>query len=146
LAFECLDSRVDFRSFIFEMSLPHTKLKAIIQGSTTEELIVDRGLKQGDVISIILFNIVLEYVISRLLITPKHTIFNRIKQCIAYADDIVILGRGVNYLKEVIEELTQGATKVGLEINQGKTKYMIITKEYRQMAGCAGVQKWRHQL
>jgi hypothetical protein len=55
-------------------------------------------------------------------------------------------GRGVTNLKEVSEELKQGATKVGLEINQGKTKYMIITKEYRQMAGCAQVQKWRHQL
>jgi hypothetical protein len=52
---------------------------------------VDRGLKRGDVISTILFNIVLEYVISRLTITPKGTIFNRMTQCIAYVDDIVIL-------------------------------------------------------
>jgi hypothetical protein len=89
---------------------------------------VDRGLKQGDVISTILFNIVLEYVISRLTITPKDTAFNRLTQCIAYADDIVLSGRSVNYLKETSEELKQGAKKVGLEINQDKTKYMIMTK------------------
>lgn len=52
---------------------------------------MDRRLKQQDVISAILFNIVLEYVISRLTITPKGTIFNRMTQCIAYVDDIVIL-------------------------------------------------------
>jgi hypothetical protein len=73
---------------------------------------VDRGLKQGDVISTILFNIVLEYVINGLPITPKGTIFNRMTQCIAYVDDIVILGRGVNYLKEVFEELTKGREKL----------------------------------
>jgi hypothetical protein len=45
-----------------------------------EEFIVDRGLKQGAVISTILFNIVLEYVISRLPVTPKGTIINRMTQ------------------------------------------------------------------
>jgi hypothetical protein len=58
-------------------------------------------------------------VISRLPVTPEGTIFNRRTPCIAYADDVGILGRGVNYLKEVFEELKQGARKVGLEINQG---------------------------
>jgi uncharacterized membrane protein YwzB len=36
-----------------------------------EEFIVDRRLKQQDVISVILFNIVLEYVITRFTITVK---------------------------------------------------------------------------
>jgi hypothetical protein len=71
-------------------------------------------LKQGDVISTILFNIVLEYVISRLTITPKGTVFNRVTQCIAYADDIFLSGRSVNYLKKILEEFKQGAKKVGL--------------------------------
>jgi hypothetical protein len=59
---------------LVEMRLTRTKVKVIIQGSTTTEYVVDRGLKQGDFISIILFNIVLEYVINRLPITPKGTI------------------------------------------------------------------------
>jgi hypothetical protein len=67
-------------------------------------------------------------VISRLTITPKGTIFNRVTQCIAYADDIVLLGRSVNHLRETLEELKQGAKKVGLEINEDKTKYMIVTR------------------
>jgi hypothetical protein len=41
---------------------------------------------------------------------------------------IVLLGRSVNYLKETLEELKQGANKVGQEINQDKTKYMIMTR------------------
>jgi hypothetical protein len=48
-------------------------------------------------------------------------------QFIAYADSIVLLGRSVNYLKETLEELKQGAKKVGLK-NQDKTKYMIMTR------------------
>jgi hypothetical protein len=74
-------------------------------------------------------------VISRLPITPKGTIFNRRTQCIAYADDIGILGRGVNYLKEVFEELKQGVRKVGLEINHGRNKYMIITRNKDKWQG-----------
>jgi hypothetical protein len=113
---------------LIEISLTHTRGKVVIQGSTTDDFKVDRGVKQGDVISTILFNIVLEYVISRLTITPKGTIFNRMPQCIAYADDIVLLGRSVNYLKQTSEELKQGAKKVGIEINQDKTKYMIMKR------------------
>jgi hypothetical protein len=59
-------------------------------------------------------------------------------QCIAYVDDIVILGRGVNYFKEVFEELKQGARKVVLEINQGKTKYMTITRNKNKWQGVHG--------
>jgi hypothetical protein len=98
---------------LIEISLTHTRGKVVIQGSTTDDFKVDRGLKQGDVISTILFNIILEYMISRLTITPKVTVFNRVTHCIAYADDIVSLGRSVNYLKETLEELKQGAKKVG---------------------------------
>jgi hypothetical protein len=49
-----------------------------MQGSKMEEIIVERGLKQGDIISTILLNIVLEYVIRRLTTTPKGTIFIRL--------------------------------------------------------------------
>jgi hypothetical protein len=113
---------------LIEISLTHTRGKVVIQGSTTDDFKVDRGLKQGNVISAILFNIVLEYVISRLTITPKGIIFNKMTEFIAYADDTVLLGRSVNYLKETLEELKQGAKKVGLEINQDKTKYMIMSR------------------
>jgi hypothetical protein len=85
-------------------------------------------VKAQDHTSTILFNTGLEYVISRLTITPKGTILNRMTQCIAYADDIVLLRRSVNFLKETLEELKQRAKKVELEINQDKTKYMIKTR------------------
>jgi hypothetical protein len=49
-------------------------------------------------------------------------------QCIAYADGIVLLGRSVNCLKETLVELKQGAKKVRLEINQDKTKNMIMSR------------------
>jgi hypothetical protein len=99
----------------------------VIQGPTKDDFNLESGLKQGDVISTILFNIVLEYMISRLTITPKGTTFNRMTvHC--FAKDTVLLGRSVNYLKETSEEFKQGAKKVGLEINQDKTKYMIMTR------------------
>jgi hypothetical protein len=58
----------------------------VIQGSTTDDFKVDRGLKQGGFISTILFIIVLEYVISRLTITPKGSIFNK-KTCKLFKRD-----------------------------------------------------------
>jgi hypothetical protein len=38
-------------------------------------------------------------------------------------------------LKEVSEELKQGARKVALEVNQGKTKYMMITRNKDKLQG-----------
>jgi hypothetical protein len=49
-----------------------------------------------------------------------------LRQICAYADDIAIMARYRNKMIQVFKELEQEATKIGLKINDTKTKYMIM--------------------
>lgn len=83
------------------------------------------GLRQGDALSCILFNVALEGVIRRAGIQTGGTIFNRSIQIIGYADDIDIVGRNHKAIEEVLCNFDREAKRIGLQINEAKTKYMI---------------------
>jgi hypothetical protein len=50
------------------------------------------GLRKGDALSTLLFNIVLEKVICNIELNPGGSIFTRIRQYMAYADDMAVIG------------------------------------------------------
>jgi cytochrome c551/c552 len=81
-----------------------------------------QGLRQGDVLSTLLFNVVLEAT-AKLQMTD--TIFNNQTQLLAYADDIDIVGRSLEAVHDAYLVLGAEAAKVGLKINKQETKYMI---------------------
>lgn len=80
------------------------------------------GLRQGDVLSCDLFNLVLEMVVRDIVTKMKGTIFDRLVH--AYADDVDIIARNLRSLTEDVEMLKVAALDVGLEINATKTKYL----------------------
>jgi hypothetical protein len=49
---------------------------------------------------------------------PGGTIFNRLTQRMASADDVAIIGRNVNALKQTFIELTKEARKLGLVVKK----------------------------
>jgi hypothetical protein len=84
-----------------------------IQNDCSESFETRQGLRQGDVLSTLLFNVVLEVIVRRANLQTTGTIYNKETQLLAYADDIDIVGR------------SQQTAKVGLKINEEKTKYKI---------------------
>jgi hypothetical protein len=50
------------------------------------------GLRQGEALSTLLFNIMLEKVICSIELNPGGSIFTRTRQYIAYADDMAVIG------------------------------------------------------
>ena len=115
---------------LIKMTLINAKARVLVDGYCGEEFNLNRGVRQGDALSATLFNLtlhcVLESIVDNGIITYKS------KHLCAYADDIVIMARNINELKEVFLKLISAAQQLGLEINCQKTKYMIISAEERR--------------
>lgn len=111
-----------------KLTLSNSRCKIRTNGMTSEEFVIQQGLKQGDALSCTLFNITLEGVMRKLPAPRGGTIFNRTTQNLAFADDIVMLATDTKYLAENLNILEKEATKTGLSINLNKTKYMINTR------------------
>jgi len=100
------------------------KKKKEIQGKLTAVFGIERGWRHGDSLSTALFNIVLGKVISNIETNPNGTIFNRTREYITYADDVLILGRLVIENEEIVTRSKEAAESTGLVINKSKTKFI----------------------
>jgi hypothetical protein len=49
-------------------------------------------------------------------------------QLLAYADDVNLLGDNTDTVKKNTETLIDASKEVGLEINEDKTKYMLLSR------------------
>jgi hypothetical protein len=67
----------------------------------------------------------LEKVIGNLETNPYGT---SMRQYIAYAGDVLILGRSVRAIEEVVIRITEAAVISGLVINTCKTMYMKVNR------------------
>jgi sorting nexin-29 len=64
-----------------------------IQNDISEQFETNKGLKQGNALARLLFNVVLEKVMRDAGILNSGTIHNKSTQVLAYADDINIIDR-----------------------------------------------------
>jgi hypothetical protein len=90
---------------------------------------VRNGLKQGDSLSPLLFNVALEYFFSRVQVNQDGLKLNCAYQFLVYADDVNILGGSVHTVKENAEALIVANKEIGLEVNADKTKYMVMSPD-----------------
>jgi hypothetical protein len=72
-----------------------------------------QGLRQGDVLSTLLFNVVLEVIVRRANLQTTGTIYNKETQLLTYADDIDIVGRSQSAVRGANLALERDAAKVG---------------------------------
>jgi hypothetical protein len=88
---------------------------------------IRNGLKQGDALSPLLFNVSLQYYIMMIQVNHNGLKLNGTHQMLAYADDVNVLGGSVHTVKENSEALVVAIKEIGLEINADKTKYMVMS-------------------
>lgn len=102
--------------------------RVVHKGKVGEKIAVMNGVKQGCVLSPLLFNIVLDSVLAKTNIAERGirwSLTTRLED-LDYADDICFLSHTFNDMREKLKLLAREAEKVGLKINIGKTKEMRI--------------------
>jgi hypothetical protein len=102
-----------------------------IQNDCSESFETRQGLRQGDVLSTLLFNVVLEIIVRRANLQTTGTIYNKETQLLTYADDIDIVGRSQSADRDAYLALEREAAKVRLKINEQETNYMIVARNDR---------------
>ncbi|XP_063929931.1 uncharacterized protein LOC135142191 [Zophobas morio] len=94
-------------------------IRVTVKGKTSDSFNVKQGLRQGDPLSTTLFNLVLEGIIRKSDINRKGLLFNRSHQCLAYADDLILLVTNRKELERIIAKLMRQAEEVDLWSNCG---------------------------
>lgn len=99
-----------------------------IGNKMSETFMVDSGLRQGDSLSPILFNIVLDAAIKRANIDVEVFSNSGPNLLLAFADDIDLVSKTTIKTKELFGKIEKETGRVGLRINEDKTKYMYNSR------------------
>ena len=103
----------------------------------TDWLKITTGVRQEDVLSPLLFNIVIDYIMGKLQQVKgdlQWTTANILKE-LAYTDDICLLGEDFDNIIALTDTLNAEAKKLGLNTNTHKTKTMkLMTIDERSVA------------
>jgi len=109
---------------LIKISLTETYCRVRVAKNVSDRFPTRNGLKQGDALSPLLFNFVLEYAIRRVQVNQDGLKLNGAHQLLAYADDF-----NIHTLKGNAEALVTATRDIGLEISADKTKYMVMSRD-----------------
>jgi len=107
-------------------TLQDTKARVKVYQNYTEKFEIMTGVKQGDPLSAALFSIVIDNILKQLEL--RSSISTRLKQCSAYADDILITAQNEQTMIDTFKKLKSISLQFGLIVNKNKTKYMKETQ------------------
>ena len=102
-----------------------------VGGKITESFIVNQGVRQGCVLSPLLFNIFLSDLPELLLnagCCPAKLTNSNVIGCIVWADDILMLSETKDGLQNMLHILGEYSSKNFMDINYTKTKGIIFNK------------------
>jgi hypothetical protein len=111
------------------------------QYTHTSTFPIINGVRQGDALSSILIDLVLEAIFKKINITGH--IGTKTIQIIAYADDVAIMSRSKNALKDIFCNIEKEARRRGFLVDENKTKYMKLARAVNNDKNlCFGQQKF----
>ena len=101
----------------------------LLDNSTTEWFSVESGVRQGCILSPILFTIAIDWVLRRTTEDKARgiqwTMFSKLED-LDFADDIALLSTNAPHCQEKVTRLLNWAKQTGLYINQKKTQVMQV--------------------
>nr|VZI31577.1 unnamed protein product [Spirometra erinaceieuropaei] len=116
----------------------------LVRNNLSQPFGIRSGVRQGYILSPILFNYAIDWILGRALrdsdgvkFAPGHRLTN-----LDYADDIALLASSFGDLQSMVSRLNEVAKSVGLSINAGKTKVFLscIPDQEKAPLGIDGCQ------
>ena len=103
----------------------------------SEEFNVSNGVKQGGVLSPVLFSLYIDGLFDRLVNSQWGChVGIYFMGCVAYADDIAIMAPSLRGLKAMIEICEEYAVEYNIKFNGQKSQFMTFTgRDYRKATG-----------
>lgn len=121
------------RPFIEYIRCLYTGSETLLQyGSVNTKINVKRGVLQGDPISPLLFNAVMDVAIKELPPEIGYKINGLNFNCIAYADDIILVATTKEGLQALIDALTGRLATFGLVTNRDKSSTLSLVPSGRE--------------
>ena len=103
---------------------------------------IQRGVRQGDSLSPLLFILTLQMALDRINWRDRGIpINNKRLQHLDYADDIALFSRSVNELQTMLDDLIEECRKIGLEVNSNKTKWLSTSAGQEIKINGTNIQK-----
>ena len=110
--------------------LYHGQHAKVVGEAVSRNFAIKKGTKQGDPVSPILFNSVLEQVMRKVKLRWSEKKYgvqlghvnSTIVTNLRFADDILLVGRSLPQIKRMLADVIDEGKKIGLELNPQKTK------------------------
>ena len=106
----------------------HQKAAIKIHNELSPFTSIQRGVRQGCVLSPCLFNLYTEFIFRESDDLPGITIHGQNLNNIRYADDTALIADSEENLQEIVSHVKTESSKKGLDMNIKKTKVMIISR------------------
>jgi hypothetical protein len=112
---------------VIKMCLNETYSKVHIGKHLSDNFPIQNDLKQGDALSILLFNFASEYAIRKVQENHVRLKLKGAHQLLFYAENANLLGCNISTIKKNTENLIDSSKEGCLDVNAKKTKYMLLS-------------------
>lgn len=101
-----------------------------VESEETDQVEICRGVRQGCILSPLLFNVYSEAVMTRALenLEAGIKINGKVVNNLRYADDTILIAATETDLQAIVNRVNESSERAGLSINISKTKIMVVSR------------------
>lgn len=103
------------------------KVKIRTNGEMSKPISISQGIRQGDSLSPLLFNLIMDKIITSLQGLNGFKMGHTDMRILCYADDAVLMAESEDDLQRLLYRFNMTAKELNMKISSSKTKCMVIS-------------------